>query len=193
MDCRVLVLYWSQGGNTRKVAQTIHDCVNAFGISSEIMEIEADLDVDVFSYDLVFMGSPVYLNLGPSAVMKFLQKTRNRAANLVSAPERPGKYAVVFCTYGGGHTGVAEAVPLLKYMGQAFEHDGVRVVEEWPVAGEFPGINDPLYNINGRLGDITGRPDEHDLMIVSRQVTALLRRLQHKLGIEGNLRAGADR
>ena len=46
-----------------------------------------------------------------------------------------------------------------------------------------------IGNIDRWLGDITGRPNDHDLLTVSKQVTALLRRLQHKLGIEENLQA----
>ena len=184
MSCRVLVLYWSKGGNTRKVAETIHTTVEDYGISSEIMEINDDLEIDPFSYELIFVGAPVYFNLGPQPVMKFLQRLRSRAANLAAAPEKPGHFAVIFCTYGGGHTGVGEAIPLLKYMGQVFEHEGIRIVEEWPVVGDFPGINDPNYNTAGRLGDVTGRPNVSDLQVVAGQVSGLLRRLQHKLGIE---------
>jgi hypothetical protein len=77
-------------------------------------------------------------------------------------------------------------------MGQVFEHEGIRVVEEWPVVGEFPGINDPNYNTAGRLGDITGRPNVNDLRVVSWQVSGLLRRLQHKLGIEELLMKKSD-
>ncbi|MBL7175396.1 MAG: hypothetical protein ISS66_06180 [Desulfobacteraceae bacterium] len=192
MSCRVLVLYWSKGGNTRKVAETIHKTVQLHGISSEIIEIKAGLEIDAFSYELIFVGAPVYFNLAPPPVMKFLQGLRSRAANLAAAPEKPGHFAVIFCTYGGGHTGIGEAIPLLKYMGQAFEHEGIRVVEEWPVVGDFPGINDPHYNTAGRLGDITGRPNVGDLRIVAGQVSGLLRRLQYKLGIEEQLRMKSD-
>jgi len=184
VNCRVLVLYWSKGGNTSKVAETIHSTVERYGISSEIKEINDDLEIDPFSYELIFVGAPVYFNLAPQPVMKFLQRLRSRAANLASAPEKPGHFAVIFCTYGGGHTGVEEAIPLLKYMGQVFEHEGIRIVEEWPVVGDFPGINDPNYNTAGRLGDVTGRPNVSDLQVVSGQVSGLLRRLQYKLGIE---------
>lgn len=192
MSCRVLVLYWSKGGNTRKVAETIHMTVQGHGISSEIAEIQDDLEIDAFSYELVFVGAPVYVNLAPQPVMRFLETLRRRAANLAAAPEKPGHFAVVFCTFGGGHTGIGEAIPLLKYMGQVFEHEGVRVVEEWPVVGDFPGINDPHYNTAGRLGDITGRPDVSDLRVVAGQVSGLLRRLQYKLGIEDLLRMKSD-
>ena len=188
MSCRALVLYWSKGGNTRKVAQAIHTTVERHGLLSEIVQIKAELEIDVFSFELVFVGAPVYFNLAPQPVMTFLQKLRSRAANLAAAPEKPGHFAVVFCTYGGGHTGTGEAIPLLKYMGQTFEHEGVRVVEEWPVVGEFPAISDPRYNTVGRLGDVTGRPNDSDLQVVAGQVSGLLRRLQYKLGIEELLR-----
>jgi flavodoxin len=184
MNSRVLILYWSKGGNTRKVAETIHDTIQSHGLSSELVEIEADLGIDVFTYELVFFGAPVYNNLGPQPVMKFLQRLKHRAANLPAAPEKPGHFAVVFCTFGGGHTGFGEAVPLLKYMGQAFEHEGIRVVEEWPVVGDFPEIKDPFYNTAGRLGDVTGRPNDYDLRIVAGQTSGLLRQLKLKLGID---------
>jgi len=181
-------LYWSKGGNTRKVAETIHATIQSHGLSSELVEIEADLGIDVFSYELVFIGAPVYDNLGPQPVMKFLRRQKQRAANLPAAPEKPGHFAVMFCTFGGGHTGIGEATPLLKYMGQAFEHEGIRVVEEWPVVGDFPEIKDPFYNTAGRLGDVTGRPNNYDLRIVAGQTSGLLRRLKLKLGIEELLR-----
>jgi len=182
-------LYWSRGGNTLRVAERIHSTVRGYGIPSEIMKVDADLAVDVFSYELVFLGSPVYLNLGPAAIMRFIPSLRRRAANLPSAPEKPGRYAVVFCTYGGSHTGIGEALPLLKYMGQGFEHEGIRVVEEWPIVGEFPGTDDPYYNTAGRWGDITGRPNDYDLQGLAWRVSGLLRRLQHKLGIEELMKA----
>jgi len=47
MSCNVLVLYWSKGGNTRKVAETIHTAVQGHGISSEIVEIKEGLEIDV--------------------------------------------------------------------------------------------------------------------------------------------------
>jgi hypothetical protein len=147
------------------------------------VRIEEGLEIDAFAPNLVFLGAPVYGNLGPRPVMKFLESLRERAAARPAAPEKPGHYAVVFCTYGGGHTGIGEAVPFLKYMGQVFAHEGIRVVEEWPVVGEFKGVKDPKYNPGGRLGNIAGRPDQRDLDEVAGRAAGLLRRLQHLLGI----------
>ena len=133
------------------------------------------------AYTVTLLNRPLY---GPQPVMKYLQRQKHRAANLPAAPEKPGHFAVMFCTFGGGHTGFGETIPLLKYMGQAFEHEGIRIVEEWPVVGDFPEIKDPFYNTAGRLGDVTGRPNDYDLRIVAGQTSGLLRRLKLKLGIE---------
>ena len=181
--CRVLILCCSIGGNTRKVARTIHAEIQNTGLSADFVEFNADLDVDIFDYNLVFLGAPVYNNLAPLPLMKYLLAQKHRAACLSSAPEKPGQYAVVFCTYGGGHTGINEAIPLLKYMGQIFEHEGVRVVDEWPVVGEFPTAKTTGYNEAGRLGDVTARPNAHDLQMVAGQTAGLLQRLKYKLNI----------
>ena len=183
MSCTALVLWWSKGGNTRRVTETIHAALERGGVESTLQEISAELETDAFERNLVFLGAPVYGNLGPGPVMAFLKKLRGKAAGLPSAPERPGRFAVTFTTYGGGHTGLGEAIPLLKYMGQVFEHEGIRVVGEWAVVGEFPDAQ-PGYNATGRLGDIAGRPNEADLAEIAEKVSGLLRQLQHKLGIE---------
>lgn len=187
MECSALVLYWSGTGNTRKVAEAIDATLRSYRIESRLVKITDDLQIDAFAPNLVFLGAPVYSNLGPKPVMRFLERLREGSPVLASAPEHPGHYAVVFCTYGGGHTGVDEAVPFLRYIAQVFAHHGVRVVEEWPVVGEFKGVKDPRYNPAGRLGDIRGRPDQRDLDDVSGRVAGLLRRLQHLLGIESLL------
>ena len=60
------------------------------------------------------------------------------------------------------------------------------------MVGDFPGISDPDYNTAGRIGDVLGRPNENDLNAVAGQVSGVLRRLQHKLGIEEQLQKKSD-
>jgi len=43
---------------------------------------------------------------------------------------------------------------------------------EWHIVGQFHNKED--VNINGRLGDIRGRPNENDLMDVENRVKGLL-------------------
>ena len=180
--CRALVLYWSATGNTQKVAETIHDTLQGRGVDTDMFKITPDLDVTYFDYHLVFIGAPVYRNLPPKPVNKFLEiQKKERGKVIAAAPELPGHFAVMFCTYGGGHTGLNEAIPPLRYMGQFFEHVGIRVVDEWPVIGVFRQVKDPNYNTDGRIGNIMDRPNEHDLKDVRGKVTGLLHRLKYKL------------
>ncbi len=174
-----ITLYWSSQGNTQKVAQRIHDTLLNAGIQDALHRVSKDLNIEYRDYNLIFVGAPVYENLPPPPVIDFLKRHKKRGVEiLASAPERPGMAAVLFCTYGGGHTALNEAVPGLKYMGQFFEHEGIRVVDEIAVPGFFPGAKDPLYNTRGRLGDITRRPDEHDLAEVAARIQGILRRLR---------------
>jgi len=174
---RAAVLYWSAGGNTRKVAEAIAGALDSPGVGADLREIAEDLRVDYAEYDLVFLGAPVYAFLPPPAVTDWLRARQREVEVVPSAPERPGRAAVVFCTYGGPHTGVREAVPMLKYVGQFFEHAGVRVVDEWAVVGEFHAEQRQSMNVEGRLGDIRGRPNKADLAEVRGKVAGLLRRL----------------
>ena len=172
-----LTLYWTKNGNTEKVARRIHDTLAKAGIQDSLLRMTKDLDVEYLHYNLVFLGAPVYENLPPKPVIEFLKRHRKRGVEIVaSAPEVPGIAAVPYCTYGGGHTGYSEAVPMLKYIGQFFEHEGIRVVEDIAVPGVFPEA-DEAYNTLGRFGIITDRPSNQDLREVEGRVLGILRRL----------------
>ncbi len=179
---KALVLFWTKNGNTEKVAQRIHDALQKAGMEVSISRIQKDLEVEYLDYNLIFLGAPVYENLSPKLVLTFLHKNRRREGVelLASAPETPGVAAVPFCTYGGGHTGYNEAEPMLKHIGQYFEHEGIRVVDYIAAVGVFPEA-DESYNTEGRFGDIRQRPDEHDLIEIEGKVRGILRRLHRVL------------
>ena len=179
---KALVLYWTKNGNTEKVARRIHDALQKAGMEVSISRIQKDLEVEYLDYNLIFLGAPVYENLSPKLVLTFLHKNRRREGVelLASGPEVPGVAAVPFCTYGGGHTGYNEAEPMLKHIGQYFEHEGIRVVDYIAAVGVFPEA-DESYNTEGRFGDIRQRPDEHDLIEIEGRVLGILRRLHRVL------------
>ncbi len=184
---KAIVLFWTKNGNTEKVARCIHDTLQKSGMEVSISRINKEQRVEYLDYNLIFFGAPVYENLAPKPVLSFLHINRRREGVelLASAPEEPGVAAVPFCTYGGGHTGYNEAVPMLKHIGQYFEHEGIRVVDDIAVVGVFPEA-DESYNTVGRFGDIRKRPDEHDLEEVAARVRGILRRLHRVLPL-GNL------
>jgi hypothetical protein len=173
-----ITLYWTKNGNTEKVARRIHQTLESAGIEDSVLRMQKDLQVEYRDYNLVFLGAPVYENLPPKPVIEFLKRHKKRGVEiLAAAPELPGIAAVPFCTYGGGHTGANEAAPMLKYIGQFFEHEGIRVIDEIAVVGVFPEADD-AYNRRGRLGDIADRPNEEDLRRVEGRILGLLRRMR---------------
>ena len=172
---KALVLYDSLGGNTEKVAARIHQTLEQGGMETRIVKVAPDTDLDLYDYDLIFLGSPV-IAWGPTNTMRdfVMKKLREYHKTRIrpSAPLRPGKFAVSFCTFSGTHIGEQEAVPLTKWFSSFLGHLGCQITGEWHVVGEFHKTDEP--NVNGRLGDIRGRPNESDLMDVENRVRGLL-------------------
>ncbi|SFM44488.1 flavodoxin family protein [Thermodesulforhabdus norvegica] len=175
---RILNLYFSSTGNTAKVAETITDTVSHLGYGIDTMKISADLEIDILDYDLVFAGSGIYEWLPGKPVVDLFIKLRRKYVDAgeikASSPRRPGKWAVIYCTYGGAHTGINEAIPGLKYMGQLFDHLGYVIIAEWAVVGSYKPRRLSDFSVSGRLGDIRERPDEHDLKEVAERVKGII-------------------
>jgi flavodoxin len=177
---KTLILYWTATKNTEKVADTIKQRLEQEKITPDVVKITAEEIIDFYSYDLVFLGTPSYSFLPPDPALQFIQNNikhyRDQGHIKLQAPKIPGKTAVVFCTYSGPHTGINEAIPVTKYIGQFFEHIGFDVAGEWCIVGEFHGHED--FSTKGRLGDIRGRPNEHDLAKVEKDVGEIIASLR---------------
>ncbi len=176
---KVLNLYHSTTGNTARVAETINKAVRELGHEIDAVKVSKDLEADLLSYDVIFAGSGVYQWLPGKPMIEFITRIRKHYVDageiIPCAPRRKGRKAIIYCTYGGAHTGVNEAIPAVKFMGQLFDHLGIEVVDEWYVVGEYHPEKYRAFSTTGRLGDITGRPNEHDLREVAEKVTGILR------------------
>jgi hypothetical protein len=176
---KILNLYFSSTGNTAKVAQRIAAAAENSGHQIDTQKITGAAEVDLLSYDFIFCGSGVYQWLPGKGMQEFIQArlAHYAAAGEVklASPRCPGKKAIVYCTYGGAHTGINEAVPAVKYLGQLFDHLGFEVVSEWYFVGEYPAqgrMKD--FSALGRLGNIQGRPHDADLNDVAEKVKGVL-------------------
>ena len=164
---RALVLYWSATGNTEKCAYSIRTGLTDAGWQAELQKMRAEdsQDVEFYDYDLICVGAPSYNWTAPKPVDAYLrrkfQEYKARGEVVPGAPKRPGKQALIFCTYSGPHTGMNEAIPAGKYMGQFFEHLGFTIADEWYILSEFVG--DEANSTLGRMGDIRGLPSGADL------------------------------
>jgi len=166
-----LVVYDSLSGNTEKVAQRIYE-TSAESLPAQIVRVDNDTQIDLLAHDLVFIGSAVIDWLPTKTMTAFVQRTM-KAANkqgLIkpASPIVPGKFAVCFATFGGPHIGVGEAVPMTLWLRSALAHLGFIVLDEWHVPGQF--ANRPELNQQGRLGNIEGRPNAHDLQEIENRV-----------------------
>ena len=173
---KALVLYWSATGNTEKVARTIAESLNEATFDVDIEKLPAPDTLDLYDYDLVLMGTPSYQFMPPDPVIKYIKsrmKFYNERGDIKpQAPAVPGKNAAVFVTYSGPHTGVDEATPVGKNLGQFLAHLGFTIRGEWYTVGEFH--NNQVMSTQGRLGNIIGRPNEEDLADVKQNVRQLI-------------------
>ena len=175
----ILNIYYSSTGNTKRVADIIAETADKEGHPVETIRIKPDMapDFDLLDYDFVFAGSGVYEWLPGKPVLSLFSKLAKHYRKLGNieqpARRRRTKQAVVYCTYGGTHTGSNEAVPTVKYMGQLFDHLGFEIAGEWYVVGEFHGAYLD-FSKKGKLGNITGRPNDSDLQSVAEMVKGTL-------------------
>ncbi|UCD56747.1 MAG: EFR1 family ferrodoxin [Candidatus Hydrogenedentota bacterium] len=103
---KALIIYFSQTGNTRKVAECIREGIVAVTGQCELREL---MDVDMASladYDLVGLGSPVFYFQEPFNVRDFME----------GLPELRGRQWFIFCTHGAvmGNTFPSMAERLAK-------------------------------------------------------------------------------
>ena len=176
---KILNLYFSSTGNTEKVAQKIADAARSEGHQVDLLKITEDINVEFFDYDFIFAGSGVYEWLPGQPVVKAFSEMRKKYVKegklKPASPRLPDKKAVVYCTYGGAHTGINEAIPAVKYMAQLFDHLGFVILDEWYFVGGYVPEKFKDFNLIGRLGDIRGRPTADDLKVIAQKVTGILR------------------
>lgn len=173
---KMLVLYYSQTGNTKMVAEEIANCLGAdieeivmvnpynpdfqatieqcmkdreAGVLPEIQPVQADL----LQYDVVFLGYPVWFGTYAPPVTKWLE-----GVNL------NGKKVVPFCTFGSG--GLESSVADLRKCqpdAEVLDGYGVRAarleampkeVEKFLIANGF---------LEGEYTPLPDFPEEHEV------------------------------
>jgi flavodoxin/ferredoxin len=135
---KTLIIYFSQTGFTRKVAERIRDGIVEGAGQCDLTSL-ADVDKDsLVGYDLVGLGCPVFYYKEPFNVRDFMQ----------GLPELKDKQWFVFCTHGSvmGNT--------LILMAEALNQKGILVVgyHDTYADGSIPFYPYPTLT--------TGHPDE---------------------------------
>lgn len=179
---KILNLYCSMTGNTARIAEVIETTARSLEHEVRTLRVTVETEaetVDLLDCDFLFIGSGVYSWLPPEPMRRFLdvrQKSYGKQGLIRPAsPRLPGKTAVAYATFGGPHTGINEGVITPKFLGQLPDHLGFEVVAEWLFPGEFNASDYEKHSVGGRMGDLRGRPDEHDLRQVAQMVTGVLK------------------
>jgi hypothetical protein len=174
-----LILFDSIGGNTEKVAQRIYNTLKDLTQEVDFCQLSSKIDLEFLDYDLIFLGSPVIDWLPTQRMMNYITKAlrtyRDQRKILPSAPIQPGKFGVCFCTYAGPHIGINEALPATMWLGSFLGHIGYAVLDQWHVVGQFH--KETPLNTKGRLGNILGRPNDHDLLAVENRTRGVINSL----------------
>ncbi|NLL38345.1 MAG: flavodoxin [Clostridiales bacterium] len=114
MSKNILVAYFSQTGNTKKLANMICDAVGG-----TLQDIGAGAAVDLDAYDTVFVGTPNWAGTVTEPVKKFL-----------SAHDLSGKTVIPFCTHGmGGLQNVASDMAALCPNSKVLQSFAIKGVE----------------------------------------------------------------
>jgi len=135
------LIYFSQTGNTRKVARALGEAFDGAGHELKSLSLKKARPDDAVSADLIGVGTPCFSSRAPKPVLDFL----------AGLPSLEGRKAVVFATSGGGPGSV------LYDMTRVLREKGADVAGGLLIRGEcfhpFPAI----------LGRFPGRPDQGDL------------------------------
>ena len=69
-----VIIYWSNTGNTEKVALAVQEGLSEAGMTVSLRRVEDAGDIDFFAYDLVCIGFPSYQWSPPKLMDDFLKR-----------------------------------------------------------------------------------------------------------------------
>lgn len=72
---KVLVIYYSQTGNTKKMAELLAEGVNKGGLSCDVKDVDSVNAGDLLNYDGIAVGSPTYYGTMAYQVKKLLDES----------------------------------------------------------------------------------------------------------------------
>lgn len=94
---KVLIAYFSHGGNTRKMAESLAKSVESAGCQVELEKIGEGTVEKLAGVDGVILGSPCYFGTMAAQVKQFIDES----IKFFGKGELVGKAGGVFCSTGG--------------------------------------------------------------------------------------------
>jgi len=72
---KALVIYYSQTGNTQKMAEIITSSIKANGVDCDLKRVEEIGSKDLLDYDAILIGSPTYYGSMAAEIKKLLDSS----------------------------------------------------------------------------------------------------------------------
>ncbi len=150
---KVLILYYSETGNTEKVAQAVAE---ALKLRAEVSACRVEkAPRELRDYELIFLGTPVH-KFGPAKPVKeFLERL---PANL------EGLSFALFCTYS-----MAGADKTLDFMEKQLADRGAKILGKFAVFGAYKTFFKHFKK---------GHPDEKDLAYAKEKAEEIFSAVQ---------------
>ena len=163
---KALVTYYSQTGNTEKIARAIYDAIH---FEKELLPIRDITSVQ--GYDVIFAGFPVQAHSVPAAFLPFFKKLP------------AGQQIVLFCTHGSLRGGQLPKQAIEHALGLASR---MKILGTFCVRGKVnPKVLDSLANmvqhqawVEEALG-ACDHPDEADLADAKAFAKTVLAKIRH--------------
>ena len=140
-NLQVLIIYFSQTGNTKKIAETIKKGIFKSGNTCKTEKIK-EVDIDKLeNYDLIGIGTPTFFYREPTNVKNLIRDIK----------EIKGKHCFLFCTHGSliGNT--------FYYMNEELTKKGFTIIGTFDCYGysSLQFYPEPMHT--------EGHPDEIEL------------------------------
>lgn len=138
---KVLIIYFSQTGNTEKLAKNIEKGILNSGHTCDITKIKNANINSLDNYDLIGIGTPTFFYREPKNIMYFLQ----------SLKETKGQHCFLFCSHASiiGNT--------FYYMNKELSEKGFITI------GTFDSYGDASLQFYPKPFHTYGHPDEIEL------------------------------
>ena len=148
----VTLIYFSQTGNTRRIAETMAEVFRGAGHVTRLVSMKKASPQDAVACDLLGIGTPCFSSQAPTPVKAYLQ----------NLPTLNKKRAFVFATSGGAPGRV------LYDLTRLLQSKGVDVVGAFLTRGE---VHHPAPCLRGRMPN---RPNAEDFAEARRFATAVI-------------------
>ena len=148
---KINIIYFSQTGNTKKVAKVMQSTLNDSGHTTQVIPLRKATPADTTKADLIAIGAPCFAAQAPTPIKSFLH----------SLPNLNGKPAFVFATSGGAPGRVL------------YDMASILKKKDAKVLGGFLSRGEVFHPAPCMIGRFPGRPDMTDLETAKRFASAL--------------------